>query len=64
MGMKNTKLSCALCGETISKRQVEMGNVAEMYDPAPEPLRPGYMGANESHVVHAECGLARGWEVA
>ena len=50
------EMSCAICGETVSLLDVEHGNVAEMYDPKSAELR--------SDVVHAECGLARGWEVS
>lgn len=55
---------CALCSEEISVLDVEHGNLAEMYDPAQEPNRPGYAFTSDSFVVHAECGLARGWEIA
>jgi hypothetical protein len=50
------EMRCAVCGETVSMLDIEHGNVAEMYDPRSEELT--------SEIVHAECGLARGWEVS
>jgi hypothetical protein len=47
---------CYLCGETISLLDAEHGNVAEMFDPESIELA--------SEIVHAECGLSRGWEVS
>jgi hypothetical protein len=48
---------CAICGELISMREIETGNVAEMFDPKDDSFA-------SSGVVHAECGLQRGWQVA
>ena len=42
--------SCGLCGESLA------GERAEMYDPK-RPL-------DASRIVHAECGLQRGWQIA
>jgi hypothetical protein len=42
---------CQICGEAVYD-----DNAAEMYDPKED--KP------ESKLVHPECGLQRGWEVA
>jgi len=47
---------CVICEEVITKRDQEIGNYAEMHNPD-NPEEGG-------GVVHAECGLARGWEIS
>lgn len=55
-------MNCAICGETLGQdeddpefmRLVEMGQIAEMYN----------KDTDESGIVHASCGLSKGWEVA
>lgn len=42
---------CELCGEEFKDKIPE----AEMYDPNKD---------DQSYIVHADCGLSRGWEVA
>jgi hypothetical protein len=42
---------CAICGEHISENEM-----AEMYNPI--------VFGGDSYIVHAECGLQRGWEQA
>lgn len=54
---------CTICGERFTDEQMEHGNYAEMYDPNAVPqTNAGVSG--HAGVVHAECGLARGWELA
>jgi hypothetical protein len=57
-------MRCAICEEFLGKDwddpvlmlQVEMGHIAEMYNPnSPE---------QELGVVHTECGISHGWEQA
>ena len=43
---------CVICGETVTMND----SPAEMHDPANPEERGG--------VVHAECGIAKGWEVS
>jgi hypothetical protein len=53
---------CTICGERLS------GEIAEMYDPVIVGMYGDQMTpaqeAQYSGVVHAECGLSKGWEVA
>lgn len=47
---------CVICEEDMFMLDVEMGKVAEMHNPDnPE---------EEGGAVHAECGVARGWEIS
>jgi hypothetical protein len=46
-----TETRCEICGEQFAAK----AQVAEMYDPNTDA---------QSLIVHAECGLARGFEVA
>jgi len=48
---------CAICGETIRE-----GEAAEMYDPKLHD--DDFWSETEAGIVHAECGLQAGWEVA
>jgi len=55
--------TCDICGGGFDLELMEFGmlEVAEMYDPK------GSLDVNDpdAHgIVHAECGFARGWEVA
>lgn len=45
--------ACVVCGE-----QVAEGNAAEMYDPADTDEY------ETCGLVHVDCGLSKGWEVA
>jgi hypothetical protein len=45
---------CAICEEAFQRS--DEGMIAEMYDPH-EP-------SDDSFLVHAECGIAAGWEIA
>jgi hypothetical protein len=46
---------CEICGEIITMLEVEMGQVAEMFNPKfPE----------QGGICHGECGVGNGWEVA
>lgn len=47
---------CGVCGERLTARDERNGNVAEMFDST--------VPDGESFIVHAECGLASGWELA
>jgi len=57
-------MRCAICEEFLGKnwsdpvfaRHVEMGHIAEMYNPD-NPEEGG-------GIVHTECGIANGWEIA
>lgn len=51
MGMLDQPDQCAICGERIPPFGSEN---AEMYDPK----------TDEGGVVHAQCGLSKGWEIA
>lgn len=48
---------CTICGEPIPE-----GQMAEMYDPTAE-MHEIEMGKAHG-IVHAECGLQRGWDIA
>lgn len=48
---------CELCGEPIKPN----GEMAEMYDPT-VPYDPAV--GEDATICHAECGLARGMEIA
>jgi len=52
--------ACAICGEPVV---VGSPGAAEMYDAA-KLDDPELYSEAESGIVHAECGLARGWQVA
>jgi len=52
---------CGICEEPFTERQIEVGDVAEMFKPDSNGIK--WMGT-ESKIVHAECGLSHGWEVA
>lgn len=54
--MAGTYGPCALCGEPVKKDSSEGNGPAEMHDPD----RPEERGG----IVHADCGLASGWEVS
>jgi hypothetical protein len=49
---------CAICGEVV-----EGDNMAEMYDKAMNDDPEMYSEAR-SGIVHAQCGIDAGWEVA
>lgn len=52
-------MECKICGEILDlddETQVGLGAFAEMYDPENPEERGG--------MVHTECGVAKGWEVA
>ncbi len=49
-------MRCAICGETIGNSEA-----AEMYDAANDRDRPG---SDLDGIVHAECGIAAGWQVS
>lgn len=46
-------MKCALCQERIDPEQQD--DMAEMYDPT---------SLHDAELVHAQCGLWAGWEVA
>lgn len=46
---------CGICEERFTGTGVGSDEQAEMYDPATN---------GESALVHAQCGLSAGWEVA
>jgi hypothetical protein len=62
--LTTSEYRCAVCQENVTTLDIESGQVAEMFDPAQEPTTAGYSFTLESFIVHAECGLARGWEVS
>jgi hypothetical protein len=60
--MREDPERCKICGETFTATDRQNGNYAEMYDPdASQAIIE--MGVADG-IVHAECGLQRGWEVA
>jgi hypothetical protein len=48
---------CAVCGERLTLISIDSGQVAEMFDPTDETMQ-------RCGIVHAECGLSNGWEIA
>jgi hypothetical protein len=54
---ERTAIFCAVCQELLTMHDIESGAVAEMFDPIDDSFV-------HSGIVHAECGLARGWEVS
>jgi ribosome-binding protein aMBF1 (putative translation factor) len=56
-----TARRCEICGEPIrTDRHGYEIDAAEMYSPAGDST----IGVGRSVICHAECGLARGFEVA
>lgn len=52
--------NCGICGERFTEHQKEVGDIAEMYLPHRyEAERDG-----PAKIVHAECGISHGWEIA
>ena len=57
--MKLDAKNCVICGERV----VGCDDVAEMHDPR-QSFDPKDVSLGRFGIVHAECGVARGWEIS